>query len=288
MYCMHTLTPQQVRAREFAELIEATDRVLRHPYVQEALGEIAVDLAKINDSAFLPDITGGVVRIPEQHRPTNHVAVMPVAYQAVRPKFWLPTMYQRVDGSYFFDASASQPTPNMKRMVFDRLMNEGWSEEDAESFIGTTSADQSSLTIIATPEPGDASVNYEEIDEPETATRLTSRPLIRTNFVPRTLSAIEKAFSMVHEYAHVIDIESSCERPEEAIKERAARESKAYNIEVEARLALRAAGFKPWNSQDEERAFAVEYARRQHTCFDDPFATPPQLIAQYQDMAILN
>lgn len=277
---------RETQAAAFAELKASADLVLRHPYVEQSLGHIATQLQKINDGAFLPNISGGVISIPLEQQDTDNVAVVPLVYQKVRPKFYLPAEYKRLDGAYFLDQSACRPTSKMGRLVTERLLRDEWEPEEAASFLDVSLRHPTDYITAELPSPGGAYMTNVFEVEPDSATRITSRPIVFTNFVPGQYSALERGVIMGHEYVHALDFEASCMAPEDPMVEHAINELRAYHLEAEMRLALRAAGLMPYDQQCEERAFEVEYLRREHADLDNPYPAHPELVGALEAINI--
>ncbi|HVV67142.1 MAG TPA: hypothetical protein VHB72_03675 [Candidatus Saccharimonadales bacterium] len=72
-------TPAQIeRMHAFDVIIEKTGEALADPETAERLGALGVDLAQMNDEAFLPNMKRGKISLPRDYRDSNGVAIVPL------------------------------------------------------------------------------------------------------------------------------------------------------------------------------------------------------------------
>jgi hypothetical protein len=273
-------TPESLaRIRAFDELQVSTCEVLSNEHVQRRLGNLASELAALNENAFLPDVRGGLVSIPYHRRDTDDVAVLPVGF----------------DGRYVplhADKSMFQMTPAMRQKVYDRFISQGLDDRDAEAFIERGCKEDDSLYCLSIhPEFQAYMVNAIRLNLPAKV-RSSSRPFIIINTglgMPR----LELGRAHSHELSHVVDAQASADLPVNLVHDLAATELRAYNTEMRIFSGLCSAGYPADEIGDISDALKVETYRRMCNTKGAPFATPDILVEllrqnRYMDLAYVD
>ena len=261
---------RRVQAAAFDALRESADRVLRLPDVRSRLGSRAMELAAINDGAFLPDVRDNHVSIPRKQRGTDNVAVIPTAVlDQGRPLSIDPTMFY--------------PTRRMQRLVSARMEARGHETAEIQRFM------LKALSLARFPLHVDhrrstnADLMQFEANHPESGTRLGTRPFMLTNVPRGEYSAPKHAPVLCHEYVHVPQVESMVDMDENNINTEAAHEIEAYSVEAEIRRGMGDEGLA-----GSTLSFEVDRARAAHNSPDDPFATPPEVMRKLWVLGVVD
>lgn len=181
--------------RSYDRLMYSADTALRSPRIASALGQTAIDLRKIFESAFLPNFRHGELSVPHSHRGDVGIAIVPFTEEQV------PHLASVIN-PLFDGVPLSWPTNKTYSQRYDLDTS-----EEAEAFLQSV---QNPVEVPAS-QPGPAfkpdtaeTIAYAYIAK-DGKTIQSTRPVI---LVPSSLTTNTQlaAGTALHEGVHVSDL----------------------------------------------------------------------------------
>jgi hypothetical protein len=189
------------RLRKFEELQRTTDEVLHRPRVQQKLGRLGTRLIELNQTAFLPNVSDRVVRVPRQYLDTDSVGILPYLYS---------------DYDLKPHDTLLQPTPARRerlRLALGRMglaNSEQALEEFIHSAIDQMSNEERSALVNPVYNAGGGAVSHYDAN---TGLLVASRSLVVPRWQDLSEPGVVKGGVVAHELVHAVDVNELMSEP---------------------------------------------------------------------------
>jgi len=263
------------RGQKFEDWQRITAEVLGRPGVQQQLGQLGAQLAKLNRNAFLPDVRHSEVSMPRRQLATDNVGILP---------------YLASDSNLRPHDTLLQPTPARRERTRALLGQASLDNSDRalDAFIQRSIAQMDAGGRQAFVNPrravsGGAVSHYDE----DTSILVASRPLVVPNWQELPSSRVLRGAIGTHELVHALDVEELMGEPH--IYYRARTELRGYRVgAVVAEDAIASGELSRWLFEyDDNITMEVEEIRQTHGIDAEALLNGGRQITEADDPAVL-